>query len=399
MNAHYEIGKQVVKTLTDAGHIAYFAGGWVRDHIMEADSDDIDIATTASVDTVQSLFDKTIPVGVAFGICIVVLEGHQFEVATFRKDRGYKDGRRPTGIDPATPKEDAKRRDFTINGMFFDPHTNEIFDYVQGKKDIEAKIIRAIGNPHERFLEDRLRMIRAIRYASRFHFTIEENTLNAILDHADQLFPAVAIERVWHEFQKMDKFPHLEKALITLHTLNLLPTIFPDLTDTPLSEITSRLNLLPSYPKDTPLIHKILQLFPLDSLKKKLALCEHLKLPNQDKAFVLYFDLLNAALPQTKEDADWAHLYADSLFPLSLSILSLTHPQDLITAHQDRNTRLRPHIERIQNKTPLVRASHLKIKPGPAMGALLAKAERLAINLDLQSPEAVLQHLQSPDAS
>src|SRR5690348_7960761 len=125
------IATKVVKRLANAGHIAYFAGGWVRDFLMKQPSDDIDIATSASIDQTCSLFPKTIPVGVAFGIVIVVEEGHQFEVATFRKDRGYIDGRRPTGIDPATPKEDAQRRDFTINGMFFDPLEEKIYDFVE----------------------------------------------------------------------------------------------------------------------------------------------------------------------------------------------------------------------------------------------------------------------------
>src|SRR5580692_5664748 len=112
---------EVVKKLVDAGFTTYFAGGWVRDFLMQHPSDDIDIATSASVEEVQALFPKTIPVGVAFGIVIVVQDGFQFEVATFRKDRGYVDGRRPSGIDPAAPEEDAIRRDFTINGMFYDP--------------------------------------------------------------------------------------------------------------------------------------------------------------------------------------------------------------------------------------------------------------------------------------
>src|ERR1700721_2344911 len=121
---------EVVKKLVDAGFIAYFAGGWVRDFLMKHPSDDIDIATSASVEEIQALFPKTIPVGVAFGIVIVVEEGHHFEVATFRRESGYLDGRRPTAIEPAPPEEDAKRRDFTINGMFWDPLSKTLYDYV-----------------------------------------------------------------------------------------------------------------------------------------------------------------------------------------------------------------------------------------------------------------------------
>ena len=149
--------RKVIDKLVLEGHTAYYAGGYVRDRIMGHPSDDIDIATTAPVEIVQTLFKKTIPVGVQFGIVIVVMDGHQFEVATFRKEEEYKDGRRPTKIEPATPEEDAVRRDFTINGMFYDPTTGEVIDYIDGKKDIKHRIIRAIGNPKERFMEDRLR--------------------------------------------------------------------------------------------------------------------------------------------------------------------------------------------------------------------------------------------------
>src|SRR5215469_3788554 len=145
--------KQIVQTLAKAGFTTYFAGGWVRDYLMNHPSDDIDIATKAPVDVIQRLFPKTIPVGLAFGIVIVVVEGHQFEVATFRKEKGYVDGRRPTHIESASPKEDALRRDFTINGLFWDPLTETLYDYVEGQKDLVSGIIRAIGDPHARFLE------------------------------------------------------------------------------------------------------------------------------------------------------------------------------------------------------------------------------------------------------
>src|SRR5271169_6334172 len=117
----YLAAKEIIQILRKEGFVAYFAGGWVRDFLMKHPSDDIDIASSASVEQICSLFKHTVPVGVAFGIVVVVEEGHQFEVATFRKECGYTDGRRPTKIEPATPEEDAKRRDFTINGMFFDP--------------------------------------------------------------------------------------------------------------------------------------------------------------------------------------------------------------------------------------------------------------------------------------
>jgi len=201
-----QIAIKIVEKLQNSGHIAYFSGGWIRDFLLKVPSDDIDIATSASVEEVRDLFSKTIPVGIAFGIIIVVEEGHTFEVATFRKEKEYTDGRRPTHIEPASPEEDSLRRDFTINGMFFDPIQDKLLDFVEGQKDLEKGVIRAIGDPHQRFLEDRLRMIRAVRYSNRFNFPIDCDTTQAILSHAASLFPSVAIERVWQEFQKMAKF-------------------------------------------------------------------------------------------------------------------------------------------------------------------------------------------------
>src|SRR5271169_6310620 len=127
----------IIETLAKKGFVAYYAGGWVRDFLLNHPSDDIDIATNAPPETIQALFPKTVPIGIAFGIILVIVEGHQYEVATFRNDLDYKDGRRPSRIEFTTADEDAKRRDFTINGMFYDPLTGKILDFVEGKQDLE----------------------------------------------------------------------------------------------------------------------------------------------------------------------------------------------------------------------------------------------------------------------
>lgn len=237
---NFALAKQIVQTLVKAGFTTYFAGGWVRDYLMNHPSDDIDIATEAPVDVIQKIFPKTIPVGLAFGIVIVVVEGHQFEVATFRKEKAYVDGRRPTHVESATPEEDALRRDFTINGLFWDPLTKTLYDYVEGQKDLTLGIIRAIGDPHARFLEDRLRMIRAVRYSTRFNFTIEIETDQAIIAHAKSLFPSVAIERVWQEFHKIARFGKLDISFLELYRLGLLTTIFPELQKLKLQELEKK---------------------------------------------------------------------------------------------------------------------------------------------------------------
>lgn len=397
----FKTATQIIKTLYEAGYTSYFAGGWVRDFLMNATSDDIDIATKAPVEEIQRIFPKTIPVGVTFGIVIVVENGHQFEIATFRKDQGYRDGRRPIGVEAASPEEDAKRRDFTINGMFYDPLKEEIIDYVGGKEDLKKGIIQAIGNPHERFLEDRLRMIRAVRYASRFHFSIEEETLKAILDHSDALFPAVAIERVWNEFCKMAAYPYFDQALMTLHRLNLLPIIFPNLKHLSIEEIETRLSSLPYFPDDAPLISKILELFPKASLQEKEKLTIYLKLSNEDRRFVRFFDRAEQLLRKSHaEFYDWAHLYAHPLFALCLKIhathLPLDERQNFLQEHHVRQKKLENSIKRIRTKTPYLTSTHLRqvgIQNGIKMGQLLKEGERIAINKQIEDPREIIRLL------
>jgi len=402
------IAKTIVKKLSDAGHTTYFAGGWVRDFLMQRPSDDIDIATSASVEEIQQLFPKTIPVGIAFGIVIIALEGHHFEVATFRKESDYLDGRRPSSIQKATPEEDAERRDFTINGLFYDPLSDTILDFVGGQRDIQQGVIRAIGDPHKRFLEDRLRMIRAVRYSSRFNFLIEENTLQAIRAHAENLFPSVAIERVWQEFKKMSKFAHFATGLATLHELHLLPTIFPTLKDVSLEEIQKRLQAIPYFPKEAPTIAEMLELFPKISLDDLLKLCEYLKLSREERKFAVFllhtYTLL--CMPKewlaTLESIEWAQFYAHPYADLSLEIFAARFTSEekklFLDAHTKKKELLSKSIARIRTKNPLIRSEHLKkegIPSGKKMGLLLTEAERISTNLGLEDPEEVLKKLKA----
>lgn len=402
------IATSIVQKLRSAGHIAYFAGGWVRDYLMKRPSDDIDIATSANVEQVQALFPKTIPVGIAFGIVIVVEQGHQFEVATFRQDRGYVDGRRPREISSATPEEDAQRRDFTINGMFYDPLEKKLFDYVGGQKDIQKGVIRAIGNAHERFLEDRLRMMRAVRYSTRFNFPIESDTLQAILAHAESLLPAVALERVWQEFKKMSQFAHFDTGLVTLHKLKLLPTIFPSLKDIPTEEIQNRVACIEHYPKSVPPIAELLELFPDDSLETLLQLGEYLKLSRAEKDFVRYLHYAKhlTQLPENRlraiEAIEWARFYANESSDIVLHIIasrfSSEKREHFLEEHLKRRQLLEQAILRIHSKSPIVRAEDLikeGIKPGITLGALLKEAERISVNEGLENREDILQKLKT----
>ncbi len=398
----------IVKRLQEAGHTAYFAGGWVRDLLMQHPSDDVDIATSAPVEEIQALFPKTIPVGISFGIVIVVEQGMQYEVATFRKDRDYLDGRRPQGFDPATPQEDAQRRDFTINGMFYDPITDTIYDYVNGKQDIALKTIRAIGDPYARFQEDRLRMMRAVRYATRFGFTIDEMTRKAILDKAETLLPAVAMERIWQEFKKMAQFAHFDEGLAELQRLKLLPTIFPTLRNVPAGEIEKRLSPVEEFPKNAPPIAELLELFPHSSLAEWQEVCDYLKLSREEKEFTrklhTCFEMMK--MPEdwqaNLEPIEWVRFYADEQSDLCLKIfgarLSVDDRQTFYATHEARRKALWRFIERIRQSTPVISSQDLVasgITPGPIMGQLLKEAERLAANFDIEEKAELLKLLQN----
>ncbi len=378
---------KIVARLQKEGHIAYFAGGWVRDYLLKSPSDDIDIATSASVEEIQKLFSKTIPVGIAFGIIIVVEEGFHFEIATFRKEKEYTDGRRPSFIEKASAEEDAQRRDFTINGLFFDPIEEKLLDFVGGVEDLKQGVIKAIGDPHHRFLEDRLRMIRAIRYSTRFHFPIEFSTKQAILSHAKSLFPAVAIERVWQELQKMSRYRNFTNGLITLHELQLLQTIFPSLQDKPIPEI-------PTFADNCPLILRLLHLFPEDSLEKHLELTEYLKLSKKEKEEVRFFHKAKSLLEmpllwqEKVENLEWAYFYAN---PLSAVLLDLFH-----LSHKEKIDILSPYIIRLQEKKPVIVADDLLkegIPPGKTLGILLKEAEKISINTLTEDKQKILDTL------
>src|SRR6516165_10701399 len=180
-----EFALAVVRRLHEAGFQALWAGGCVRDERLGLVPKDYDVATDARPDDVKKLFRRHVTVGESFGVVMVLGPRHagdtlQVEVATFRTDVGYSDGRRPDEVVFSSPKEDALRRDFTVNGMFFDPLKNELIDYVGGEADLGARILRAIGDPAVRFREDKLRMLRAVRIATRFELSIEADTAAAI---------------------------------------------------------------------------------------------------------------------------------------------------------------------------------------------------------------------------
>ena len=219
----------IVRTLADAGHRALYAGGCVRDLVLGIEPKDYDIATDARPEEVEALFERTLSVGRAFGVIIVMMGEHLYEVATFRREAGYDDLRHPSEVTFSDEEEDVKRRDFTINGLLYDPLTEEVIDYVGGRDDLMAGVVRAIGDPEARFREDALRLMRAVRFASRFVFEIEPATFAAIRAHA-HLIKEISIERVREELVKSLTGAHAGRALRLLDETGLLEAILPEVS-------------------------------------------------------------------------------------------------------------------------------------------------------------------------
>ncbi|HYB92340.1 MAG TPA: HD domain-containing protein [Candidatus Binataceae bacterium] len=202
MSPKEERAVSIIRKLREAGFIAYFGGGCVRDRMLGLEPKDYDIATDARPEVVQRMFDHTVAVGARFGVIVVVIDGDQCEVATFRADAPYIDGRRPSAVRFGAIEEDAVRRDFTIGGMYFDPIEERLIDLVGGMRDLRAGVIRAIGNPYDRFEEDRLRILRAARFAARLNFTIDPATWAAMKRSAPTI-NTIAAERIGEELVMM----------------------------------------------------------------------------------------------------------------------------------------------------------------------------------------------------
>ena len=224
------LADHVCSTLRVAGHQAYLVGGCVRDLLLQREPADYDVSTDATPERVQKLFPESLAVGAQFGVIIVTRESEQVEVATFRSDVGYSDGRHPDRvIFASTPQEDVRRRDFTINALLMDPETNEVLDYVGGQEDLRAGIIRAIGDPRQRFGEDKLRMIRAVRFAARFRYAIEGATFGAIQKLAAEICQ-VSAERIRDELTKLLTEGAARRGFELLDESRLLAEVLPEIT-------------------------------------------------------------------------------------------------------------------------------------------------------------------------
>src|SRR5271170_5073828 len=243
-----EFAISIIQTLRQQGFLAYLAGGCVRDFLLKREPADYDVATSATPAQVMEIFPDTYAVGAQFGVVLVPVpdlltedqrtnadenvlpKSRAVEVATFRSDLGYSDGRRPDEVRfSLDPREDVARRDFTINGMMLDPSTSEVLDFVGGRNDLEAGIIRAIGDPGQRFAEDKLRMLRAVRFAARFEYAIDQSTLAAMQNLASEI-QVVSRERVRDELTRMLIEGHGRRAFLLLDQTGLLKEVLPEIS-------------------------------------------------------------------------------------------------------------------------------------------------------------------------
>ncbi len=220
---------EIVRILREAGHIAYFAGGCVRDRLLGKEPVDFDIATDATPERVQEIFPRTVPVGAQFGVVLVVSHGEEYQVATFRADGAYIDGRHPEGVVYTTAEGDASRRDFTINGLFYDPIEQRVLDYVGGEADLQLRLLRAIGEPRKRLEEDRLRILRGVRFGATLAFDIEPATWEAIREYAPRIHD-VSAERIREELVKIFLSPRRVAGFDLLDASGLLGELLPEIT-------------------------------------------------------------------------------------------------------------------------------------------------------------------------
>jgi poly(A) polymerase len=228
--ASYKAAAQMVLKLKTARHEAFFVGGCVRDLLRGVDPPDYDIVTSATPDEVCSLFSHTVPVGASFGVVIVIDGGHRYEVATFRTEGEYRDGRRPDTVSFATAEDDVQRRDFTINALLMNPQTGDIIDYIDGRTDLLKRIIRTIGDPGKRFSEDYLRMLRAVRFAAGLDYRIDPDTFEAIKRLASAI-RCISPERIRDELTKIITRGDPRRGMELLAETGLLQEVLPEVSD------------------------------------------------------------------------------------------------------------------------------------------------------------------------
>ncbi|ARN57743.1 CCA tRNA nucleotidyltransferase [Sedimentisphaera salicampi] len=381
----------VLKRLRNNGYTAFYAGGCVRDMLIGREPKDYDIASDARPEEVESLFRRTVSVGAQFGVVLVMIKAHQIEVAAFRSDWGYTDGRRPDTITFTSPEEDAKRRDFTINGMFFDPIEDRVFDYVGGREDLEKGIIRTIGNPQERFEEDFLRMLRAVRFSAELGFEIEGQTLEAVSEFSERI-SRISSERIAVELEKIFLSPSPALGIRLLIQTGLSVGIFQH----NFNEKSHGLSLLDFYGRSVSLEMGILLLF-ISDWQEAEQFARRLKLSSKSLGLIEWcrdnyskLDCPDMALHKFRK------LIADERFGFLFELRRayqafIGEPDDNLQIIKERQAGFagkeilpKPFI----NGRDVI---NLGANPGPEIGDVLEKVYNAQLDFEVSSPEQALK--------
>lgn len=339
----------VIRRLRDEGYEALLAGGCVRDRLLGREAKDYDVATNAEPAQVITLFKRSLKVGARFGVVIVLKGPDQVEVATFRSDVGYQDGRRPTEVQFTTAREDAARRDFTINGMFYDPVQERLIDYVDGEADLQRRVIRTIGQPDDRFQEDYLRMLRAIRFSAQLGFEIDPDTREAIRRYASRI-EKISQERISMEMEGILCCDNRTRGVRLLMETHLSDVIFKGMTEEALS---TACDVLAEMDSSVGYALGLAGLFVALTLKNALGHLEGLKLSRQQIQHVTYLlqhrgALLEAPMSLARVKILAGEPYCQDLLTLQKAIQRANHePVDALVTFQERvaalgDTPLRP---------------------------------------------------------
>lgn len=421
-----DIAAKIVRRLQAAGFAAFWVGGCVRDFLLERAPQDYDIATDARPEQIEKLFKKTIAVGRKFGVMIVVEGTHQFQVATFRAEADYQDGRHPKQVTFSNAQADAQRRDFTVNGLFYDPVAKKIHDWIGGERDLRARIIRTIGAPEERFAEDHLRLLRAVRFAAQLGFEIEPQTFAAVKKLAPKI-ELISAERIRDELIKLFSPPHAGRGLILLCNSRLLPGVLPELIGTilcqqspdyhPEGTVFEHIRLMlekmpPSAPPSLPwavILHDIakpataerdpatgtVHFYGHEKVGGAMAekLLQRLRFPKKQIEEIVVCVRQHMQFKDVKQmrKATLRRLLMRETFPLELEL----HRLDCLGSHGNLENYefLLAQAEELKKKPairpPLLTGKDLiklGLKPGPALGALLNEIREKQLADELKTP-------------
>ncbi len=425
----WQMGLQLVERLQKAGFIAYFAGGCVRDRLLHQESHDIDIATSATPGEVQLLFPRATGLhGKVFGVVRVPVGDHSFEVATFRRDIGTSDGRHPDRVVFARPEEDAYRRDFTINALFYDPVADKWIDYVGGRSDLREKKIRAVGNPSRRFTEDKLRLLRAVRFAANLGFAIEPATWHALQEQAPTIHQ-VSIERIREELDRILSGSAPAVGLDLLDQSGLLTQILPEVSALhgvdqpkefhPEGDVFVHTRLLLAQLHNAPLplawaalLHDVgkpltkktdptgrIRFFEHESVGARLTerILSRLRQPNQLIDAVVSMVANHMAFKDAKQmrPATLKRLLGRTTFTMELEL----HKIDCLACHGDLSIYefLKSQLEKLATvdiSPPRLLTGHdliaLGLSPGPHLGSLLDAVREAQLNGQIQTREEAI---------